>query len=96
MVTLATLISRIQHIANTVIYNASIPEGVRGTGRFERTVVGQLTNKQFAKYSQGIVPRLQDVCEYIEAGLKIKASPTKQKRWCRNLFLYRRWKDWLR
>ena len=77
-VTLATLISRIRQIANTVIYNAAIPEGVRGMGRFERTVSGQLTGKQFLKYAQGVVPRLQDVCEYVEAGLKIRPGPTSK------------------
>lgn len=77
-VTLATLISRIRHIADTVIYNAAIPEGVRGMGRFERTVSGQLTEKQLKKYAQVVVPRLQDVCEYVEAGLKTRAGRTRK------------------
>ncbi len=69
-VTLAALIMRIRRLTETIIYNATIPAYVIGTGRFERVVWGELSDKEFQAFSQSVRQQLQDVCDRVDEGVR--------------------------
>jgi len=68
-ITVASLILRFRHLAETTVYNAAIPANVKGTGRFERLVTGVLTDKEFRAFSQSVRQQLQDLCDRVDAGM---------------------------
>jgi hypothetical protein len=68
-VTLASLILRIRRITETILHNAAIPPH-ETTGRFERMVSGELSDKEFQEFAQSIRQQLQDVCDRVEPGLR--------------------------
>jgi len=67
---LAALIYRFRRLAETTVFNATIPANVKGTGRFERIVTGELSDKDFRAFSQSVRQQLQDLCDRIDAGIK--------------------------
>lgn len=66
---LASLVLRFRRLAETTLHNAAIPAHVRGTGRFERLVTGELSEEEFERFSRGVRQKLQDVCDYVDAGI---------------------------
>jgi hypothetical protein len=77
-VTLASLILRIRRLTETIIHNATIPPHVM-TGRFERMVSGELSDKEFREFSQSVRQQLQDLCDRVDQGLRpstrVRARP---------------------
>ena len=67
---LAALIYRFRRLAETTVFNATIPANVKGTGRFERIVTGELSDKEFRAFSQSVRQQLQDLCDRVDAGIK--------------------------
>jgi hypothetical protein len=71
-VTLAWLLTQIRHLAETSLWNASIPAArVKGVGLFQRVVTGYLSDANFKRYAMNAHPRLQLLCEQLEAGLAL-------------------------
>jgi hypothetical protein len=68
-VTLASLILRIRRLTETIIHNATLPPHVT-TGRFERMVSGELSEKEFKQFSQSVRQQLQDLCDRVDHGLR--------------------------
>jgi Family of unknown function (DUF6502) len=68
---LATLTIGFRRLAGTILWNVSLPEGKKGQGRFERQVVGRLSDRSFKKYSQVMRTQLVDVLDRSEAGLEV-------------------------
>jgi hypothetical protein len=75
--TLASLVRRVRRLSETIVYDATIPAGVTGTGRFERMVTGELTDKEFSEFFQPFRPQLQAVCDQVDEGI---GQPTKSRR----------------
>ena len=69
-ITLASLILRFRRLAETIVYDAAIPAHVKGTGRFERVVTGELSDKEFRAFSQSVRQQLQDLCDRVDAGIR--------------------------
>jgi hypothetical protein len=78
-VTVASLALRFRRLAETTVYNATIPANVKGTGRFERLVTGVLTDKEFREFSQSVRQQLQDLCDRVDAGIQQPASRSKSR-----------------
>jgi hypothetical protein len=80
---LASLVLRFRRLAETTLHNAAIPAHVRGTGRFERVVTGELSEKAFERFSRGVRQRLQDTCDHVDAGMPqpsgLRRTRTKRK-----------------
>jgi hypothetical protein len=68
---LAYLTVGFRRLAGTILWNMSLPEGKKGQGRFERQLVGRLSDRSFKKYSQAIRTQLVDAMDRSEAGLKL-------------------------
>jgi hypothetical protein len=77
---LASLVTRIRRVSETLLLNASLPEGSKGLGRFERHVHGVLSEREFNKYAQVMRSRLQDLCDFAESGLELAADKKGRKR----------------
>jgi hypothetical protein len=77
-IALASLALRFRRVADTLVFNASIPANVKGTGRLERLVTGVLTDKEFDEFSQSVRQQLQDVCERVDAGLRQPGPRSKR------------------
>jgi hypothetical protein len=77
-VTLAYLILGIRRLTETIIHNATIPPHVT-TGRFERVVFGELSDKKFQEFSQSVRQQLQDLCDRVDQQLRpstrVRARP---------------------
>jgi hypothetical protein len=69
-ITLASLILRFRRLAQTIVYDAAIPAHVKGTGRFERVVAGELSDKEFRAFSQSVRQQLQDLCDRVDTGMR--------------------------
>jgi hypothetical protein len=76
-VTLAALILRIRFLTETIIHNATIPAH-SSTGRFERIVTGELSDKEFQQFSQSIRQQLQDVCDRVDQSVRPPTSLGKR------------------
>jgi hypothetical protein len=76
-ITLASLILRFRRLAQTIVYDAAIPAHVKGTGRFERVVTGELSDKEFRAFSQSVRQQLQDLCDRVDAGIRQAKHPGK-------------------
>jgi len=85
-IAVASLALRFRRLADTAVFNASIPANVKGTGYFERLVTGVLTDKEFREFSQSVRQQLQDLCEKVDAGLRQpgprRTRATKKGRSC--------------
>src|SRR5271156_3171830 len=68
-VMLAHLLTRIRRISKTLLHNASVPEGTKGLGRFERHVFGVLSEREFTEFARMIRPQLQDLCDRADSSL---------------------------
>jgi len=78
--TLALLVNRIRRVSKTTLYNASLPEGSKGQGRFERHVTGVLSEREFNEYARVMRTQLQDLCDRAESGLELAADKKGRKR----------------
>ena len=92
-VTLAWLISQCRHVADTTMYNASIPaDELKGRAYFQRQVAGWLSEKDFQRYAKEAFPLLQELCNQLEGGLSLnrRAKPRANRKECGvGLFLFR-------
>ena len=77
---LAFLVNRIRRVSKTVLHNASLPEGNKGHGRFERHVFGVLSEREFNEYARIMRTQLQDLCDRAESGLELAADKKGRKR----------------
>ncbi len=77
---LALLVTRIRRVSQTLLLNASLPEGSKGLGRFEREVHGVLSEREFKEYARLMRTRLQDLCDFAESGLELAADKKGRKR----------------
>jgi hypothetical protein len=66
---LALLVTRIRRVSKTLLHNASVPEGRKGVGRFERHVFGVLSEREFNEFARIMRPQLQDLCDRADSGL---------------------------
>ena len=78
--TLALLLTRIRRISQTMLHNATLPEGSKALGRFERQVFGVLSEREFNEYAQVMRTQLQDLCDRAESGLELAADKKGRKR----------------
>lgn len=78
--TLALLVTRIRRVSQTLLLNASLPEGSKGLGRFEREVHGVLSEREFKEYARVMRSQLQDLCDFAESGLELAADKKGRKR----------------
>ena len=77
---LALLVNRIGRVSQTLLHNASLPEGSKGLSRFERHVFGVLSEREFHEYARVMRAQLQDLCDRAEAGLELAADKKGRKR----------------
>jgi Family of unknown function (DUF6502) len=77
---LALLVTRIRRVSQTMLHNASLPEGSKGVGRFERQVFGVLSEREFNEYARVMRTQLQDLCDRAESGLELAADKKGRKR----------------
>jgi hypothetical protein len=77
---LALLVTRIRRVSKTLLHNASLPEGSKGLGRFERHVFGVLSEREFNEYKRVMRSQLQDLCDRAEAGLELAADKKGRNR----------------
>jgi hypothetical protein len=78
-ITAASLALCFRRLAETTVYNATIPANVKGTGHFERQVTGVLTDKEFRVFSQSVRQQLQDLCDRVDAGIKQPGPRSKNR-----------------
>jgi hypothetical protein len=77
---LALLVNRVNRVSRTVLHNASLPEGSKGLGRFERHVFGVLSEREFKQYARALRAPLQAICDRAEAGLELAAGKKGRNR----------------
>jgi hypothetical protein len=77
---LALLVNRVRRVSQTLLYNASLPEGSKEHSRFERHVFGVLSEREFNEYARVMRTRLQDFCDFAESGLELAADKKGRKR----------------
>jgi len=77
---LALLVTRIRRVSQTLLLNASLPEGSKGLGRFEREVHGVLSEREFKEYARIMRTQLQDLLDRAESGLDLAADKKGRKR----------------
>ena len=77
---LASLVTRIRRFSKTLLLNASLPEGSKGHGRFERHVHGVLSEREFKEYARIMRTQLQDLLDRAESGLDLAADKKGRKR----------------
>src|ERR1700686_523581 len=77
---LALLVNRIGRVSQTLLHNASLPEGSKGLSRFERHVFGVLSEREFNEYARVMRTQLQDLCDRAESGLELAADKRGRKR----------------
>jgi uncharacterized protein YjiS (DUF1127 family) len=77
---LALLVNRIGRVSQTLLHNASLPEGSKGLSRFERHVFGVLSEREFNEYARVMRTQLQDLCDRAESGLELAADKKGRKR----------------
>jgi hypothetical protein len=96
-ITAAWLLTQFRHLAQTILYNASFPADEKGVGLFQRQVGGYLSQKDFRLYAQGVRPKLQEMCEQLEAGLSLNrrsSGSVGDREDCGvSIFVYRNTKD---
>jgi hypothetical protein len=77
-VTLAYLILGIRRLTETIIHNATIPPH-ETSGRFERVVFGELSDKEFQEFARSVRQPLQDLCDRVDRRLRsstrVRARP---------------------
>jgi hypothetical protein len=66
------LLTAFRHVAGTLLHHAAVPVHLKNSGLFQRQVVGWLSERDFRRYSQGMRPRLQDLCTALEASLSLE------------------------
>jgi hypothetical protein len=91
--TLASVAIRFRRLSESIVHNAAIPAGAKGSGRFERQVTGELSERDFARFARSIRPQLQDLCDRVDAAMrqpKVPGKPhSKGKRCGIGLYLFR-------
>lgn len=89
---LAQLAIRIRRVSNTLLHNASLPEGTEGLGRFERHVFGALSDREFKEFARMIRPQSQDLCERADSAVGLatrKKTGRKRKTSGLSIFVFR-------
>jgi hypothetical protein len=88
--TLASLVTRIRRVSHTLLLNASLPEGSKGRGRFERQVQGVLSEREFKEYARHMRTQLHDLCDRAESGLKLVDKKRRKRKACGvSIFVFR-------
>jgi Family of unknown function (DUF6502) len=88
--TLAMLVARVRRLSKTLLLNASLPEGSKGRGRFERQVHGLLSEREFKEYSRVMRSQLHDLCDRAESGLDLVDKKGRKRKACGvSIFVYR-------
>jgi len=88
--TLASLVTRIRRVSHTLLLNASLPEGSKGHGRFERQVHGVLSDREFNEYARLMRTQLQDLCDHAESGLELADKKGRKRKACGiSIFVFR-------
>jgi hypothetical protein len=88
----AHLVTRIRRITKTLVHNASVPEGTKGLGRFERHVFGALSESEFKEFARMMRPQLQDLCDRADSGLGLanrKKAGRQRKTSGLSIFVFR-------
>jgi hypothetical protein len=89
---LANLVTRVRRVAQTLLHNASVPEGRKGLGRFERNVFGVLSEREFREFARIMRPQFQDLCDRADSGLGLatrKKTGRKHKTSGVSIFVFR-------
>lgn len=90
---LAWLITQMRHIAQTVVFNSSIPaKNAKSGGRFERQIWATLPKAKFEAWAQTTRKRLQETSDRVEAELEREGGSIldeKQKLCGIGLYIFR-------
>jgi hypothetical protein len=78
--TLASLISRTRRITETILHDATLPPRRIDSGRFERVVSGELTDRQFEAFAQSIRHQLQNLCDQVDERIGQPVRKSKRRR----------------
>lgn len=79
---LAGMVVRLRRLTNTMLNNALIPPELRGTGLFERQVMGRFTKKQWASFAQSIRNALDDLTVHVDRQSEDRPRRKDAKRNC--------------
>jgi hypothetical protein len=78
--TMASLISRTRRITETILHDATLPPRRTDSGRFERVVSGELTDREFEAFAQSMRHQLQNVCDQVDERIGQPARKSKRGR----------------
>ena len=78
-ITLASLALRLRRLTGTVLHNAALPAKTKSSGRFERIVTGELTEREFREFAQSVRQPMQDLCDRVDAGIR-QPRPSRRVR----------------
>jgi len=80
--TMSALNDNFRSLSSTTLRNMKIPQGLKGTGNFQRIVKGWLTKKDFRRFAKDIRPQLQDLCNVVEREIDDGEGQSGSKKSC--------------